>query len=375
MRYLFFVKGDGRGHITQALALAPQLQRRGHTVGPFVVGCAPETRLPAFLHEKANVPIERIYSPNFVPDSKNKGISWHRTVLHGVRNSLSYRGTFATIARLIESERPDVIVNMYDPALTLYVLSQSVPVPIVHIAHQYLMLHRVFAFPPGRTIERETVLSYTRFTRMRTSKMLALSFYEVEDDEKKRIYPVPPLLRSEVFDRKGTAGDHFLVYVLNHGLADEIRGFNERHPEIPVHAFWNKKDAPETLECSPTLTFHQLNDTLFLDKMASCRGVACTAGFETVSEALYYRKPALLMPSPGQYEQFANAFDAERIGAGRMVSTLDLGLLNEFLPHYAPKHDDYLTWLNQGAAKILYHLENPTSDGAGYAPPTGAADS
>ena len=32
------------------------------------------------------------------------------------------------------------------------------------------------------------------------------------------------------------------------------------------------------------------------------------------------------MPSPGQYEQYANAFDAERIGAGRMVSTLDLGL-------------------------------------------------
>ena len=104
--------------------------------------------------------------------------------------------------------------------------------------------------------------------------------------------------------------------------------------------------------------------------MASCRGVACTAGFETVSEAFYYRKPALLMPSPGQYEQFANAFDAETVGAGRMVSTLDLCLLNEFLPHYNPKHDAYLAWMDQATAKILYHLENPLADGRGYHPPS-----
>lgn len=368
MRFVFFVKGDGRGHITQALALAPQLQARGHTVGAFVVGCAPETRLPAFLRAKASAPVEQIYSPNFVPDRQNKGISWGRTVLHGVRNLPAYRASFATISRMIETHRPDVIVNMYDPALTLYSLRKAVGIPIVHIAHQYLMLHNVFVFPPGRPLERETVLNYTRFTRMNSSKMLALSFYEVEDDEAQRIYPVPPLLRSEVFDRDSTSGGHFLVYVLNHGLADEIRGFNARFPELPVHAFWNNADAPETLEYSPTLTFHQLNDTLFLDKMASCRGVACTAGFETVSEAFYYRKPALLMPSPGQYEQFANAFDAERIGAGRMVATLDLGLLNEFVPHYKPQYDSYRRWLGTASSKILYHLENPEADGSGFRP-------
>jgi uncharacterized protein (TIGR00661 family) len=366
MRFLFFVKGDGRGHITQALALAPILQQRGHTVGAFVVGCAPETRLPAFLHAKATAPVETVYSPNFVPDSKHKGISWARTLMHGFRNLPSYRATFDTISRAIETHRPDVLVNMYDPALTLYTLRKRVIPPVVHIAHQYLMLHRVFVFPPDRALERQTVLSYTKFTRMRTSKMLALSFYEVEDDEENRIYPVPPLLRSEVYERESAPGDHFLVYVLNHGLADEVEEFNRRFPEIPIHAFWNKKEAPETWEASPTLTFHQLNDTLFLDKMASCRGVACTAGFETVSEAFYYRKPALLMPSPGQYEQFANAFDAERIGAGRMVSTLDLALLNEYLPHYHPKHDTYLRWLNQCSAKILYHLENPLADGCSF---------
>ena len=97
--------------------------------------------LPAFLHEKAALPIEKMDSPNFVPDRRNQGISWSRTVLHGLRNVLSYRGSFATIRRMMNTHKPDVIVSMYEPALAVYSLSRRVRAPIVHIAHQYLMLH------------------------------------------------------------------------------------------------------------------------------------------------------------------------------------------------------------------------------------------
>ena len=122
-------------------------------------------------------------------------------------------------------------------------------------------------FPPGRLIEKQTILNYTKLTRMGSAKMLALSFYEVEDDAEKRAYPVPPLLRSEVFDRESSQGEHFLVYVLNHGLAEQVRAFNSRYPAVPIHAFWNNADAPKTLEFSPTLS-STVETTRFLDKMA-----------------------------------------------------------------------------------------------------------
>ena len=360
MKYLICIKGDGRGHITQALALAPLLQSHGHEVCAFVVGCTEKTHLPSFLAAKATAPIEKVYSPNFVPDKRNKGISWGKTLLEAVAHSPKYQGAFATYSRLIKERKPDVIINLYDPSVSLYSSLNRLSAPIVHIAHQYLMLHDSFVFPPGRELEKSAIVNYTKFTRLNTSKMLALSFYDAPDDTAKRIFPVAPILRQELFERTPSEGDHLLVYVMNAGLAEEIRAFNVRRPDVPVHAFWNNREAPETLEDSPTLTFHQLNDTLFLDMMASCRGVACTAGFETVSEAFYYRKPALLMPSPGQYEQFANATDAESIGAGRRVSKLDLSLLLDFIPEYRPKHEAYLKWLPTANPKILYHLENPT---------------
>lgn len=366
MKYLICIKGDGRGHITQALALAPLLQSRGHEVSAFVVGCTETTKLPAFLFSKATAPIEKVYSPNFVPDKKNKGISWGRTMFTAATQAHLYRDTFATMTRLLKAHKPDVIVNLYDPALSLYSLTHKMPMPMIHIAHQYLMLHDCFIFPEGRSLEKQAVVNYTKFTKLNTTKMLALSFYDAPDDETKKIYPVAPILREELFQRTPSNGDHLLVYVMNAGLAEEIRAFNSKRPDVPVHAFWNNKEAPETQVESPTLTFHQLNDTLFLDLMASCRGVACTAGFETVSEAFYFQKPALLNPSPGQYEQYANALDAESIGAGKSVSHLDLSLLLDFIPNYAPKHDDYLKWLPQANPKILYHLENPTADGTGY---------
>ena len=41
--------------------------------------------------------------------------------------------------------------------------------------------------------------------------------------------------------------------------------------------------------------------------MGRCRGVVCTAGFESVSEAMWLGKPVCMAPTPGHYEQRCNA--------------------------------------------------------------------
>jgi hypothetical protein len=50
--------------------------------------------------------------------------------------------------------------------------------------------------------------------------------------------------------------------------------------------------------------------------MAGARAVACTAGFESVSEAAYLGKPLLLVPVENHVEQYVNACDAEAAGIG-----------------------------------------------------------
>lgn len=359
MRYIIVIKGDGRGHITQALSLMQLLRAARHEVACLVVCCPPTTVLPPFLYEKSPVPIVRVYSFNFATDSKARGISWRRTILRGAFDLPAVHKGLRHIGLTLREHQPDVIVNLYDAMMPLYALQFGVKVPIIHISHQALMMHEGFTFPPGRRAERAVVLNWTRFTRLKSVKSLALSFYELPDDAANHIYPVPPLLREEVVRRTPTEGSHILSYLLNHGLAADLQAYNKKRPDREIHAFWNKTTAPPELRYSDTLTFHRLNDELFLDYMASCQGVASTAGFETVCEAFYYGKPAILMPTPRQYEQYVNAFDAERVGAGKMVSRLDMNALDAFLPSYSPNHAAYLNWLVEGKEKLLYHLENP----------------
>ena len=45
----------------------------------------------------------------------------------------------------------------------------------------------------------------------------------------------------------------------------------------------------------------------FLQSMAASSGVLCGAGFETAAEALFLRKPLLVIPQQSQYEQACNA--------------------------------------------------------------------
>ena len=69
-------------------------------------------------------------------------------------------------------------------------------------------------------------------------------------------------------------------------------------------------------EVFQTLFVHAINDKLFLDMMSRARGLASTAGFESVCEAMYLGKPVLMVPVKGHFEQFCNSRDAFKAGAG-----------------------------------------------------------
>ncbi|MCD8263737.1 MAG: hypothetical protein LUD02_05910 [Tannerellaceae bacterium] len=50
MKLLFIIQGEGRGHLTQALALSRQLTAEGHEIVAALVGKSPSRRLPSFFY-------------------------------------------------------------------------------------------------------------------------------------------------------------------------------------------------------------------------------------------------------------------------------------------------------------------------------------
>jgi uncharacterized protein (TIGR00661 family) len=147
------------------------------------------------------------------------------------------------------------------------------------------------------------------------------------------------------------AGDFTLVYLLNHGYADQIIAWSVRNPQTKLHCFYDKPGVPAVFQHSPALAFHKLDGEKFLKYMAECRNVVCTAGFESVSEAAWLGKPLLLVPVENHVEQQVNAIDAQQFGLGIADKTFHLDRLRE-LPDALPT-GEFRAWINCAPEKLF----------------------
>ena len=325
MRILFVIQGEGRGHLTQALSLRQKLAAEGHEVVGCLVGKSPARQLPRFFLDKIGAPVYPFESPNFLPTSKNKRPILVESVFYNLLRTPTYLGSIRYIRQTIRRTGAEVVVNFYELLTGLTYLLCRPRAAMICIAHQYLFLHPDFRFPKENALSLTLLRFFTRLTAIGATRKLALSFRKMPEVSRKGIVVVPPLLRKEVIDMEPSAGDYLHGYLLNSGFAEEIKAWHTLRPEVPMHFFWDKKGVPPESRVDDRLSFHTLDDTLFLRYMAGAKAYATTAGFESVCEAMYLGKPILMVPT--HIEQACNAYDASLAGAGVAAERFDLDLL------------------------------------------------
>lgn len=356
MKFLFFVQGEGRGHMTQAIALSKILSDAGHQVCKVLVGKSMAREIPLFFYERINSPVETFESPNFVTDKTDKGIRIIPTIYRNLKGIRKFLAIMNRLKGILEKEKPDAVINFYEFLAGMVYKRYKPDIPMFCVGHQYLMLHPEFPFPEGRFIDKFLINLNTKITSSNAKLLLALSFINMTDVPENKLFVVPPLLRPEVLALKGKAGNYIHGYILNSGYVSEIKAWHEENPKTELHFFWDNKEAAEEEKISSGLTFHKINDRKFLQYMESCKGFATTAGFESICEAMYLNKPVLMVPVAGHFEQECNALDASRSGVGVVCRDFDLSKLAGFIPYYRPNHSQYKKWISGAAGIFLYYL-------------------
>lgn len=392
LRVLFAVQGEGRGHLTQALAVAAMLRRRGHHVVGAVAGTSRWGDVPDFFRQGLAARVETVESPGFVAGADGR-IRPVATFATNVARMRRFAPSLDRISAVIDRLEPDVVVNFYEGLMGLHGLLRVSDVPVVAVGHQFFAGHPGYPLLPGQPLQRMAMEAYTALVGAGAETRLALSFYDAPDRPGVRV--VPPLLRSQLFELGDAPGDgSILVYLMEPAMAPALAAWSDRNPGVRLHTF----AAVEPHDHSPSLTFHGLSGTDFLRRMAAARGVVCTAGFETVSEAMWLGTPALLVPTPGHYEQRCNAVDAVAAGAGVRAEALDLDPLLDYLAGHdeaaqAETTARFRRWVARAEGRVLGAIEEAAGlapvggDGAGdglaadvelreapYRPPTSSAD-
>jgi uncharacterized protein (TIGR00661 family) len=298
--------------------------------------------------------VRPIASPGFAVAS-GRGVSLLRSGASVVTRSPSFKKSLATIHETVTTVQPDLIINFLEPLLGVYNAVRRHHVPVLVVGHQYMLEHPAFVQDRKWSLDRLGMAAYVRLTGTRSSK-LALSFYKADDLPSRRLHICPPILRRQVFEQRADVFDgHLLVYLLNHGYADEILKWHAEHPEIPVHCFYDKPGAAEEERVDARLTFHKIHAEKFLRLMASSRGVACTAGFESVCEAAYLGKQVLMIPVENHFEQYLNARDAERTGIGLGDTAFHLSRLLE--PVRPEVTATFRSWVDQAESIAMNVIE------------------
>ncbi|SFU18265.1 conserved hypothetical protein [Algoriphagus locisalis] len=354
MKFVFIVQGEGRGHMTQAIAFSNMLKKQGHELAGVIVGKSKRRAIPEFFTREIAAPIHLVESPNFACDKAEKKILIGKTIRQNLTKAATFWRSLKEIHEVVQTGQPDIILNFYDLLGGLYNGIFRPKVEYWVIGHQYLIHHPEFQFAPSKGQDKFFFKFNTRMTALGASQKLALSFYELESTD--QITVVPPLLREQVKNLTPTSGDFYLTYMVNSGYGDEVISFAKANPQLNIRAYWDKKDAAETEQRLPNLSFHKVHDQNFLRDMAACKGLVSTAGFESICEAMYLGKPVMVIPVEGQYEQACNALDTVHSGAGIASDNFDFAQLEKMIQTKPIVENSFRNWESHWPAIFLQIL-------------------
>ena len=366
MRFLFVIQGEGRGHMTQAIAMYQLLSELGHEVCDVVIGTSDQREIPSFFHRQIQCPVHRIHSPNFVTDSKQRSIKLWATITRNLLLSRVFFSSLHQLKTLTEERQPDVILNFYDLLAGLYHGIFRPDVYFMTIGHQYLIAHPDFPFASGAPLSKLLFKLTTKLTSWGAKDQIALSFRPYAKNRTPNAIRIwPPLLREKIKGMIPSRGEFFLTYLVNPGYAEEVQLWAKANPTVHIVAFWDQKGQKAPYQALPNLRFYPLDDSLFLEKMASCKALACTAGFESVCEAMFLGKPVLMVPVAGQYEQSCNATDAVISGAGMASNFFDFTGFNAFIAQgedEKAEKSSFHNWLDKQELLVETWLDSLTKE-------------
>lgn len=318
-RIIYGVSGDGYGHAVRAHSVGEGLMGRGHDV--------------RFVGSHRSVAYLNKYFPERVHEALGLRITYRDgrvAVLNTVmRNAAKLVGSLAASNRnlspMLRSFQPEFVVTDFEPFTAFWARQNGIP--YISLDNQHLLTHCRLDHP--KRFGRDILNAYLtiRLYYGGAKRYLITTFF----DAPVRYQPatlINPVLRPKVYQKTPEQGDFLLAYKGAGGENRAMQFVLEEYSRMPIRAYGFGVSG--ALRKGETV-FKPFCSTEFLNDLATCAGVICSAGHSLVCEALFFEKPMLLVPIAAQYEQLLNAHHVERIGAGMAVAKLSLQSIEEFV--------------------------------------------
>jgi len=346
---VFIVQGEGKGHMSQAMALKEHLEEAGHRVEAVFLGGRPEQKVPDYFRHAFADRIRTFESPWFLRTPNKKGIYIGRTLLFHLFRFPVYLSELHRIRREIDRLCPEVVFNFYDVVGALALQKLSSGIRRIGIGHHFFLHLDHYRCNQGPAWHRWLLKRHTLLILKSCDRALALSYQECPGSSVVEVFP--PLVRRRWREMQYTQGRRYLAYFLNEGLLYDLVLLARRLPEFKVDLFTS---LDSDMELPAGIVLHPYDADTFFACMASCRGLICSAGFDAAAEAAYHGVPLAVIPARNHFEQACNAADISRSGIGIAVKKIDEEMLDRM---HRLEVDSYRAWVSTAGKRLLKYFE------------------
>ncbi len=303
MKILYAIQGTGNGHLARATELVPILKKMAKT-DVLVSGIQGDIQLPFQVDYQ-------LYGLSFIFGKKG-GVNLAET-LKRVRPFRLLKDIYR-----LPVQQYDVVLCDFEPvtAWACRLRKKS----CIGISHQNAVLHPDAPLPAERNGLGKFILkNYAPATKKYGFHFRAL-------DE----FNFTPVIRSTIRQAKVTSREHFTVYLPAYSDEQIIEALGS-FPATKWEVF--SKHCKQAYE-QDNISILPVSLVNFTKSFTSCKGILCTAGFETPAEALFMGKKLCVIPMKNQFEQACNAAFLEAMGI--LV-----------LPELRNQHQEILSWLSE----------------------------
>jgi uncharacterized protein (TIGR00661 family) len=291
MKILYAIQGTGNGHLSRALEIIPILQQQGE-VGILISGNQSQVELPFEVNY-------RFHGLSFVA-SKSGGISFFKTLM----NIKLFR--LINEIRKLKVERYNLVISDFEPISAWACAIRNVK--CVQLSHQAAVMLKESPKPDIKYRFGNYVLNHY------CPSTVKYGFHF----EKYAEAIFSPVIRKQVRELEASDQGHYVVYLPAY------------HDEVLYQFLWNFSARwvvfskyTTTKYTKDNVTFLPVDNEVFLNELASCKGVLTGAGFELPSEAMFLNKKLMVIPMENQFEQQCNAESLKRMGV-TVLPKLDL---------------------------------------------------
>ena len=307
-KIFFSMAGEGRGHATRVRAIVEQLRHEAQVV-LYATGDAHDLLNAAYCDDP-DVAVREIPGLRF--HYRGEKLSYFGSVF---RQGLPYLAglprLICRLARDIRTEKPDLIITDFEPAMPR--AARLCRVPFISFDHQhFLVVNDLSELPPLLRFKCWLMSLVVRCYYSGQQRTIVSSFYKPQlKPGYASVDQIGVLLRPEIQDARPVAGDHLLVYLRRHGPDDVLEALRNCGRHVHIFGLGQRQS-----EANGRVQYFPVDEARFLHDLKTCFALISNAGNQLVGEALYLQKPVLGLSETGNFEQQVNGHFLNQSGGG-----------------------------------------------------------